>query len=232
MINHLPRGRTLLAAAAIALGSIDVVADNEIYECVDANGNVTYQDDPCPAETVQARPAQDPEPVSEPPPRVVKPAAKAHRMVPVTPPRPVPAVPAATPTPRAQPPAAAGLVVLPALPPPQAPAAPPPRRSHLPVDPRFASPERTWETFVNAMRSGDREAALTCLDATTREQFGAMVESSSVEALRALAAEYQRVEFEGEVGPFWSVRVLRANARPTWIFLHKTEDGAWKIAAI
>jgi hypothetical protein len=233
MINHLPRGRTLLAAAALALGSIDVTADTEIYRCLDADGNITFQDDPCAAGT-EAPAVPSPEQTSEPPPAppAVKPVV---RMVPAKAPRPAP-VPVTAPRPSPETPKAVAaspptLQVLPPLPEP-IPAPPRPRRSFGPVDPRFASPERTWETFVSAMRNGDRETALNCLGETTREEFGASVETLSAEALRALAAEYERVEFEGEVGPFWSVRVLRANTRPTWIFLQRTEEGAWKIAAI
>jgi len=212
MIDYPSRRRWLLAALTVALGAGGALADSEIHRCEDADGQVIYQDDPCPVEGRKRRePAiPDARPASQSQPRVPDPGRS-------------PIVAPARATRRAR------VVPRPAPLPPPSPAL---ERELPPVDPRFATPERTWETFVAAMGHGDRETALACLTATARDELGPMVESSSEEAMREFVRTFVRVEFEGRVGPFWSLRVVRPHARPTWIFLQRTEDGALKIAAI
>ena len=37
--------------------------------------------------------------------------------------------------------------------------------------------------------------------------------------------------YQGDLGPFWSIRALRAGMRPKWIFFERTGSGEWKIGA-
>jgi hypothetical protein len=97
---------------------------------------------------------------------------------------------------------------------------------------RFASPEDTWRAFVSAIGSGDRAAAAACLTPSALRGLGADAGPFPLEALRATVSAFTRIEVDGEVGPFWSIRASRPNARPLWIFFERDERGEWKIAAI
>lgn len=92
--------------------------------------------------------------------------------------------------------------------------------------------EPTWKAFVEAMHGGDGPGALRCLTSRALKEMGPRIESSAPEALKELLGPFDRVVVEGDVGPYWSIRVLRAGARPRWVFFERTARGEWKIAAI
>jgi hypothetical protein len=92
--------------------------------------------------------------------------------------------------------------------------------------------EPTWKAFTEAMSAGDRDAALRCLTSNALSDLGPKIQSATPEALREMVAPFDRVIVEGDVGPYWSIRVLRAGARPKWVFFERTPRGEWKIAAI
>jgi hypothetical protein len=92
--------------------------------------------------------------------------------------------------------------------------------------------EPTWKAFVEAMHGGDGAGALRCLTSRALKELGPRIESSTPEALKGMIEPYDRVVVEGDVGPYWSIRVLRAGARPKWVFFERTARGEWKIAAI
>jgi hypothetical protein len=99
------------------------------------------------------------------------------------------------------------------------------------VDPLYASAERTWRTFVAAMKAADRAAARACLTSAALEDLGPFVDSQPPEKLRETVDALGAIEFEGEVGPFWSLRASGAHGRSRWIFLERTDNGEWKISA-
>jgi hypothetical protein len=99
---------------------------------------------------------------------------------------------------------------------------PPPNRA--PIDARWATPEKTLKTFVGAVIAGDRALVSACL--------GPKVEAIPLEKLREMVSSFTRYVAEGDLGPFWSIRVQRAGLRPKWIFFERTGTGEWKIAAI
>jgi len=92
--------------------------------------------------------------------------------------------------------------------------------------------EPTWKAFVDAMSQGDRDAAVRCLTSDALSELGPKIKSATPEALREMVGAFDRVIVEGDVGPYWSIRVLRAGARPKWVFFERTPRGEWKIAAI
>ena len=53
-----------------------------------------------------------------------------------------------------------------------------------------------------------------------------------MEELRQTVSSFTGYVTEGDLGPFWSIRALRAGVRPKWIFFERTGSGAWKIGAI
>ncbi len=92
--------------------------------------------------------------------------------------------------------------------------------------------EPTWKAFTDAMSQGDGQAALRCLTARALRELGPRIQSSTPEALKEIVGPVDRVVVEGDVGPYWSIRLLRAGARPKWVFFERTARGEWKIAAI
>ena len=83
----------LLAAACVVCGS---AAAADVYKCTDAQGDVAYQDRPCPASTQQAQLHLPDEPSAAPPPATaaVPPAAPAAPAPPPAPPQPRAPLPA------------------------------------------------------------------------------------------------------------------------------------------
>jgi hypothetical protein len=207
----------IVLGSGLALGSSGSGADDEIHKCEDENGIVVYQDTPCP---------------ERPPEKPVAPSV-------TPPPRPEPQ-PAATEQPADIPAKQA---------PPPAPPRPPQKRRPIertvdprppkphddasgPADARFASPERTWRSFLTAIQSGDRAAAAACFTPEALTKLGPPSRSFPLEELRETVSTFTGVEIEGDLGPFWSIRGLRRDQRPKWIFLEKTARGEWRIAGI
>jgi hypothetical protein len=185
--------------------------EEEIHACLDENGNIVYQNDSCPEipEKKAAPSAPVPKRATPTAPSTVRPTQSSWQKV-------------------------------------------PPRRRALPVperriakqtfptsldgaaqaDPSFASPGQTWRTFLAAIESGDRSAAVACLTPAALERLGPDAESFPLGELRETVRAFIRIEDEGDTGPFWSIYGVRATQRPKWIFFERTDDGKWKIASI
>jgi hypothetical protein len=218
---------TLFARAVIAADEAP-----KIFECKDADGNIAYQDDPCPpAPPPKAKPKEG---------VALKAAAKSAKIV-----KPRPAA-AAKPTATSKPPVAVSSPVVPR--PPVAskpdpaslpwaavlPAAPPLPQQPLvnpAVDARWTSPQRSLQTFVGAVKTGDRALVLSCLTSSALADLGPDVDELPLQQLQAAVGSFTGYVVEGDVGPYWSVRALREGARPKWIFLERTGYGEWKIGA-
>lgn len=117
-----------------------------------------------------------------------------------------------------------------ALPP--APRPPEPASSGRSVDAKWATPERSLQTFVGAVKAGDRALVLTCLTSQALADLGPDLQALPLEKLRETVGSFTGYVAEGDLGPFWSIRALRAGTRPKWIFFERTGSGEWKIAAI
>jgi hypothetical protein len=114
------------------------------------------------------------------------------------------------------------------------PAAPPlPQQSLLSpaVDARWTSPQRSLQTFVGAVKTGDRDLVLSCLTSSALADLGPDVDELPLRQLQATVGSFTGYVVEGDVGPYWSVRALREGSRPKWIFLERTGYGEWKIGA-
>jgi hypothetical protein len=88
-----------------------------------------------------------------------------------------------------------------------------------PPDPRFATPEKTWSRFLEAMRAGRRDAALECL-------------APGVELPSCGLADLDRAKPHGTHGDFSSLNLSGKRGRMRWILLERGWDGAWRIAAL
>ncbi len=212
---------TSIAASLLAQGAIAADEPPKIFECKDAEGNVAYQDDPCkeapPAAKIKA---------------AVKPKSKALPMA-----RPAASGKSkpesklvAKVTPKAAPESRRAALPWAAV----LPAAPPLAQHALfnpEVDARWTSPQRTLQTFVEAVKSGDRALVLSCLTSSALADLGPRPEELPLQQLQATVGSFTGYVVEGDLGPFWSVRALRPGTRPKWIFLERTGFGEWKIGA-
>ena len=84
---------------------------------------------------------------------------------------------------------------------------------------------------MGAVKSGDRALVLSCLTNSALADLGPDVDELPLGDLQATVGSFTGYVVEGDLGPFWSVRALRAGARPKWIFLERTGSGDWKIGA-
>ncbi len=205
-----------LGIAFASLVTLGVLAsppeEPKINECVDANGNIVYQDDPCPetprlAVAASALPTPPQSDAIRPAPAVKRPKPGSARAV-----RPQEWFVIA-PAHRTQLTSRAGGALHAAS-------------SHS------APPEETWRVFVAAIGAGDRAAAAACLTPSALARLESDASTLPVEKLREIVNTFTRVVVDGEVGPFWSIHASRPGLPPKWIFFERTERGEWKIAAI
>ena len=60
-------------------------------------------------------------------------------------------------------------------------------RADAAPDPALATPEKTWNRYLEALRAGNRSIAIGCLTSTARDKFQPIIEQSSTEQLRGMA---------------------------------------------
>jgi hypothetical protein len=88
------------------------------------------------------------------------------------------------------------------------------------------------KTFVAAIQAGDRPLIISCLTDSALADWGPGEEELPLDKLRETVGSFTGYVSEGNLGPYWSIRALRAGMRPKWIFFERTGDGEWKIGAI
>jgi len=235
-MKHVLRTRFSSLGLVLVLGWTTPRVHAEIYECKDPRGNVVYQDDPCTQEstrrvaprrggTTSARSPGDDTPVGTKPLTEAgcDPAPKGSGE------RSAEALARCQERRRRAVSRVEGSAAYRAT---IADTNAPPAVETPPRDPRLLSPERTWQTYLAAMRKGDRALALACLTSSALTKSGPDIESLPLEKLREIVEVYTGLEMKGDVGPFRAARASRTNGRLKWIFFERTGDGAWKIAAI
>lgn len=222
--------RIVLGSAGwvLTLGVFAADPPPKIYACKDANGEIVYQDDECGPPVVRKAPAvRAPAPTPEP--ALAPSPARVPARVPS--PKPAPA-PARTDAPRRVPVAAPAPVWVLAPPAPRSRTLDL-RSSGTPApNARWASPESTLQTFIAAVRNGDRALIRSCLTSSALAEVGPNLESVPLETLRETVSSFTGYVAEGDLGPYWSIRALRQGTRPKWIFFERTGSGEWKIGAI
>ena len=201
----------LLMAPVVTAGVTEPSTDKKIHECTDAQGNVVFQDEPCaePAPAVHTPPAAAPRAAKAKPPAKPKPLVKVK-----------PAAVTKPPT-TAKPPVMFQV--------PETPKAHPKAPLPPPIDVNGVTPERALQTFVAAVKAGDRAAVFSSLTSLALDELGPDAEALPMDELRKTVESFTGYASEGDVGPFWAIRALRAGKRPKWVFLEKTSQGEWKI---
>jgi hypothetical protein len=95
-------------------------------------------------------------------------------------------------------------------------------------DPRFASPEKTWEAWQSSLRRGDREGAKRCLIDTVRKKAEPILNRATPDELKAMAdaiGTFKLTEGSGEVR---QAVATRKDGRSGFVyFLNVAEE--WKI---
>lgn len=216
--------QVVVLAAAQALASKE---EPKIYECKNANGDVVYQDDPCPDPPRPRAKPQSPQ-ISKSP-RTSKSVQKQKALQSKKP----MATPNSTAATKHQESPKPQWVVIPRSP---ARSAAPPLSGPVyrggPVDARWQTPRKTLKTFLEAVTAGDRSLVWECLTSKASNGLAPDAGSLPLEKLKETIDLFTGYVDEGDLGPFWSIRALRSGTRPKWILFERTRAGEWKIAGI
>lgn len=77
------------------------------------------------------------------------------------------------------------------------------------ADPRLASPQATWNTFLGALRVGDAALALECLTSTKREDFRGLFQKRDAASMRRMADSFTGFSLGESMGQFQEAWVTR-----------------------
>jgi Domain of unknown function (DUF4124) len=101
-----------------------------------------------------------------------------------------------------------------------------------PVDSRFSSPERTWQTFQRALEGANRDLAVSCLTSTARSEHESPLRTQPREKLWELASELSFLEFKENAGPTRTAVAPTTGGGERRISFQRIANGEWKIAAL
>jgi hypothetical protein len=97
-----------------------------------------------------------------------------------------------------------------------------------PQDARFGEPERTWETFRDALREAKRDVVFTCLTGEARKSFVAQLRAMNDEQMKRLGGSIAEMRLAPRRGNFQEGVILHENgAAGTVVFVKAGEN--WKI---
>jgi hypothetical protein len=106
-------------------------------------------------------------------------------------------------------------------------------KESAPADPRFRTPERTFNAFVMALRAGDRDAVVECLGEQVGEEARAELTNQPVEKLREVANSFVGTLVLGEkVGSLQTAAARRRDGTDHTLFFDREPNGDWKLAGI
>lgn len=97
-------------------------------------------------------------------------------------------------------------------------------------DPRFATPEKTWELFQASLRAADRPAALACLIQLAKRSFKEMAQRLSDGELRKLADPTTALRMGERHGESQEGEVIRNGVGSFILFVNVR--GEWKISTL
>lgn len=96
-----------------------------------------------------------------------------------------------------------------------------------PGDARFASPEKTWSTFIAASKKGDASAMLQCFTLGTQSRMEPLFRQLSLAELREMGASFVGFSMQGSDE---AVVVRQAkDRRVAGMVSFRNEGGSWKI---
>ena len=104
-------------------------------------------------------------------------------------------------------------------------------RLHAP-DPRLGDPEKTWKTFLEAMKHADRKLAVSCLTGNARKNYrDRILEKYSDEQLKAMGGAFTHFRVTMDLGKVREATVGRDDGRAGVITFHLI-DKEWKISEL
>ena len=94
-------------------------------------------------------------------------------------------------------------------------------------DPKFATPQATWDLFLESLRNGQREVALDCLAEPALNNLGEIIRNQPLEFLIQIGTGYEPLRKKDASDDHVTYTVLR-NGQLGQISLARI-DGEWKI---
>jgi tetratricopeptide (TPR) repeat protein len=98
-------------------------------------------------------------------------------------------------------------------------------------DPRFSSPDKTWESFLAALNAGDAEAALACFASSKAAQFRPLFTGMSAQQMKDMAASFIAfvpMSDMGNMKEYGLTRIVNGERRAGFAYF-QDEAGEWKI---
>lgn len=97
-----------------------------------------------------------------------------------------------------------------------------------PTDPAFSTPTATWNTFVQALRTGDRRTALRALEGNAKEKFRDRITNTDSAALAEWANDVESFALGDRYGELQDALVVRKDKRAGMVTFGKKGPN-WRI---
>lgn len=100
------------------------------------------------------------------------------------------------------------------------------------ADPRFTTPQATWNAFVQALRTGDKETIADCFSAADRQKYMRAFGNGTHEQLAEMAKSITHFELAQSIGEdYQEAVVVRADRMAGMVLFVKTKRG-WQISQL
>jgi len=101
-----------------------------------------------------------------------------------------------------------------------------------PVDSRFSSPDRTWQTFLRALEGANRDLAVSCLTSSALSEHESFLRTQPREKLWKISSEFTVLEFKEDFGSYKIAVAPTPGGGERWIYFERIANGEWKIAKL
>lgn len=95
-------------------------------------------------------------------------------------------------------------------------------------DPRFSTPESTWETFLGALRRGDAESAISCLASNARRNFRPRLRKMTPDQLKSMAESIKEFSMTASFSGVREAIAVRHDGRAGFIYF-QSRGNEWRI---
>lgn len=97
-------------------------------------------------------------------------------------------------------------------------------------NPNLANPELTWKHFMGSLRTGDRDAALSCLTSTARSKFRGLIKTESEDFLRSMAESIKTFQITMQISDdLVEGFAAHQNGKGGMIYF-QNKNGEWRIS--
>lgn len=97
-------------------------------------------------------------------------------------------------------------------------------------DPGLATPQKTWDRYLGALRAGDRRSAIGCLTSTARDKFRPIFEQSTPAQLRGMADAVRSFVLTGTTFGNMAEAAVSMNSGFGGIVYFENVNGEWRIS--